>query len=277
MDVVDQENKKSRGKGRVIQIDDVEMISCSSEQRDKVPSLRENKVPLNKLHKEEGVISEVPFKNHIEKHSGLDKAHKTDTQKVAKVPGSILKRDSKSKGKKDSEKTTWKKSSARKTNKRETELEFTRRLLAENPRGLKGLAYVLLQIQEAIARGIIKPKINESPGKKTSGISKFTAQFNKAASTRLRRTEVVKELLTSLDEEKSRILDHLIKEQNFSNDESIIEKNEVFLEKILSNQETQLDTFFKKIKSRMDEMKSEIGTIKDRVQVLQNDTGQSRN
>ena len=60
-------------------------------------------------------------------------------------------------------------------------------------------------------------------------------------------------------------MDHLIKEQNFSNDESIIEKNEVFLEKILSNQETQLESFFRKIKGRMDEMKNEIGTIKDRV------------
>lgn len=145
-------------------------------------------------------------------------------------------------------------------------------MIAENPRGIKGLAYVLIQIREAIAAGIIKPKIDQSPGKKKSGISKFAAQFNKAASTRLRRTEIVKELLNTLDDEKTRILDHLIKQQNFSNDESIIEKNEVFLEKILSNQESQLDTFFKKIKGRMDEMRDEISTIKERVEILQNDT-----
>ena len=78
-------------------------------------------------------------------------------------------------------------------------------------------------------------------------------------------------MLDTLDNEKGRILDHLIKEQNFSNDESIIEKNEVFLEKILTNQQSQLETFFKKIKGRMDEMRDEIGTIKERVHVLQND------
>ena len=37
----------------------------------------------------------------------------------------------------------WKTPSGRRK-KKETELEFTRRLLAENPRGLKGLAYVLI-------------------------------------------------------------------------------------------------------------------------------------
>ena len=59
--------------------------------------------------------------------------------------------------------------------------------------------------------------------------------FNKAASTKLQHTEKVWELLSTLEKEKIRILDHLIKEQNFTNDESIIEKNEVFLEKIISN------------------------------------------
>ena len=48
-------------------------------------------------------------------------------------------------------------------------------MIAENPRGIKGLAYVLIQIREAIAAGIIKPKIDQSPGKKKSGISKFAA------------------------------------------------------------------------------------------------------
>ena len=45
-------------------------------------------------------------------------------------------------------------------NKKETELEFTRRLNEENPRGLKGLAYVLMEIRRAISEGIIKPKLN---------------------------------------------------------------------------------------------------------------------
>ena len=116
--------------------------------------------------------------------------------------------------------------------------------------------------------GIIKPAISKSPGKKTRGINKFAMMFNKAASTRLKHTEKVSELLRSLEGEKGRVLDHLIKEQNFSNDDSIIEKNEVFLERIITNQKTQLDTFFTKIESRMNEMRGEIGTIKDRVGVL---------
>ena len=65
--------------------------------------------------------------------------------------------------------------------------------------------------------------------------------FSKAASTRLHHTEKVKELLSTLKEETSRILDHIIKEQNFSNEESIIEKNEVLLEKMALNQKSQLE------------------------------------
>ena len=44
--------------------------------------------------------------------------------------------------------------------KKETELEFTRRLNKENPRGIKGLAYVIMEIRHAIAEGIVKPKIS---------------------------------------------------------------------------------------------------------------------
>ena len=75
------------------------------------------------------------------------------------------------------------KSSPRK--KKETELEFTRRLLRENPRGIKGLAYVLLEIRRAISEGIIKPKI-DGDAKKFKNINKFAAMMNKAASTRLK-------------------------------------------------------------------------------------------
>ena len=69
--------------------------------------------------------------------------------------------------------------------KKETELEFTRRLNKENPRGIKGLAYVIMEIRRAIAEGIVKPKISQSPSKKYSGINKFATTFNKAASTKL--------------------------------------------------------------------------------------------
>ena len=93
-----------------------------------------------------------------------------------------------------------------------------------------------MEIRRAIAEGIVKPKISQSPSKKYSGINKFATTFNKAASTKLQHTEKVYELLSTLEKEKMRVLDHLIKEQNFSNDESIIEKNEVFLDKIITTQ-----------------------------------------
>ena len=85
-------------------------------------------------------------------------------------------------------------------------------MLDENPRGIKGLAYVIQEIRGAIAEGIIKPQISKSPGKKKGGINKFAMMFNKAASTRLKHTEKISELLRSLESEKGRILDHLIKE-----------------------------------------------------------------
>ena len=61
--------------------------------------------------------------------------------------------------------------------KRETELQFTRRLLMENPRGIKGLAYVLTEIRLAIEQGIIKSKIQKDNNGK--GIGKFADVFNK--------------------------------------------------------------------------------------------------
>ena len=97
-------------------------------------------------------------------------------------------------------------------------MQFTRRLLDENPRGVKGLAYVLMEIRRAISEGIVKPKINPNSKKSGGGINKFAAMFNKAASTRLHQTEKLVELEGALKEETNRILDHLVKQQNFSND-----------------------------------------------------------
>jgi len=115
-------------------------------------------------------------------------------------------------------------------------LEFTRRLHEENPRGIKGLAYVLMQIRTAIQEGVIKPKVH--PGEGGKGINKFAEMFNKVASTRLQNTERLKELLNTLSKDKTRILDHVLKEQDFSNEEPIIEKNELFLERMIKNQRT---------------------------------------
>ena len=125
----------------MIQIDDVEMISHSSEQRDKVPSLRENKVPITKLQQAESVMNEIPFMKRID-NVKADKP--AQTKQEAREPR--LGKDEKTgppKEKGSSSQRQWKKPSARRR-KKETELEFTRRLLAENPRGLKGLAYVLI-------------------------------------------------------------------------------------------------------------------------------------
>jgi len=94
---------------------------------------------------------------------------------------------------------------------KETELQFTRRLIKEDIKGVKGLAYVLTEIRRAIAEGIIKPVISPDQ-KKHGGISKFTNIFNKAASTKLHHTEKIKELTITLKEKTGRILEHLIKE-----------------------------------------------------------------
>ena len=108
---------------------------------------------MNKLNKEEGIMSELSLMKRIENTSASNTADK-NAQKlgmsgVEKVPSGMAKKDSSmTRKKKNGEgQTQWKKTSGRLHRaKKETELEFTRRLLAENPRGLKGLAYVLLQI-----------------------------------------------------------------------------------------------------------------------------------
>lgn len=60
-------------------------------------------------------------------------------------------------------------------NKVETEQEFTLRLKNENPRGLKGLAYVLREIRRALAEGIIKP---QNSGVASKSALKMAKLFN---------------------------------------------------------------------------------------------------
>lgn len=86
-----------------------------------------------------------------------------------------------------------------------------------------------MEIRRAIAVGTIKPKNNEKKGK---GLSKFTDMFNKAASAKLANSERIRELLAAMKAHKDRILEHILKEQDFSNEQPIIEKNELLLEKM---------------------------------------------
>ena len=151
--------------------------------------------------------------------------------------------------------------------KKESELEFTRRLIAEHPTGVKGLAYVLVEIRRAIAEGIIKPQVSPSPGrnKQKSGINKFTQMFHKAATTKLNATEKIKELRSTLKGNAMQILEHLIKEQAFANEESIVEKNEKFLAQIIVSQKTQMDQFLGKVVKETTSMKNEISLIQGKV------------
>ena len=150
--------------------------------------------------------------------------------------------------------------------KKETELEFTRRLVREDPRGVKGLAYVLMEIRRAIAAGIVKGATSPV---KNGGINKFAMMFNKAATTRLQHTEKNKELSIMLKDQSEKILQHLIKEQAFQNEESIVEKNEIFLERIIAGQKNQLDDFYLSLRGRMEGMQKEIDIVSNRVNVLQ--------
>jgi len=66
-----------------------------------------------------------------------------------------------------------------------------------------------MEIRRAISEGIIKPKVTAHEGK---GINKFADMFNKVASTRLRNTERLTELLKTIKEHKTRILEYVLKE-----------------------------------------------------------------
>lgn len=89
--------------------------------------------------------------------------------------------------------------------------------------------------------------------------------FNKVASTRLRATERLTEMLATIKDNKSRILDHVLKEQDFNNEEPIIEKNEIFLDRMVKNQRRDFDLFFSKLDGKMNVMASEISHIKEKV------------
>jgi hypothetical protein len=68
-----------------------------------------------------------------------------------------------------------------------------------------------MEIRRAIAKGIVKPEIDEN-AKNSKGINKFTAMFNKAAVTRARHTERIKTLLSTLQDETSKIIHNINKE-----------------------------------------------------------------
>ena len=124
-----------------------------------------------------------------------------------------------------------------------------------------------MEIRRAIAMGIIKPKVSQHDGGR--GINKFADMFNRVASTRLRETEKLTEMLRIINEQKGRILDHVLKEQDFNNEEPIIEKNEIFLDRLVKNQRRDFDLFFTKLDGKMDQMRSEIADIKATVDAQQ--------
>lgn len=92
-----------------------------------------------------------------------------------------------------------------------------------------------MEIRRAISEGVIKSKV-DSRVDNNKGINKFADMFKKVASTRLRNTERLRELLNTLKENKERVLDHVLKEQDFNNEEPMIEKNELYLERMIKSQ-----------------------------------------
>ena len=134
---------------------------------------------------------------------------------------------------------------------KETAEEFTQRLIKEEPKGLQGLAYLLVQIRKAVASGILKPEVTDT---KTGAISKFANVFSNAATGHNRHVEKVSRLMQTLTQDSELTLNHLMKEQGFVNEEAIIEKNQIFMQKKLRSQEQQMESFLKKTKDSIAQM-----------------------
>lgn len=101
-----------------------------------------------------------------------------------------------------------------------------------------------------------------------SAIGKFANQLTKATTGYQKHIEKVNTLSATLYNEPQHILNHLMKEQGFANEESIVEKNEVFLNKVLYSQKIAIESFLGTIKGEVTEMRDDIRTINHTVKNL---------
>ena len=67
---------------------------------------------------------------------------------------------------------------------------------------------------------------------------------------------------------KNDILERMMKEQGFNNEESQNDKNTEMLNKLMEKQNQQLSTFFDKVDQRLTSMSTEIKDVKGQVQTL---------
>ena len=67
---------------------------------------------------------------------------------------------------------------------------------------------------------------------------------------------------------KNDILERMMKEQGFNNEESQNDKNTEMLNKLMEKQNQQLSTFFDKVDQRLTSMSTEIRDVKGQVQTL---------
>ena len=62
------------------------------------------------------------------------------------------------------------------------------------------------------------------------GIGKFASAFKNAASGQKKHIEMIETLSMSLQADPQRVINHLIKEQGFANEEALVEKNELLMQ-----------------------------------------------
>ena len=111
-------------------------------------------------------------------------------------------------------------------------------------------------------------KESDTPGYLTKGLNLFGKRLKENVQTKLDVEQKTSELMKALKLYKNDILERMMREQGFNNEESANDKNTEMLNKLMEKQNQQLSTFFDKVDQRLSVMSSEIINVKGQVQTL---------
>ena len=139
------------------------------------------------------------------------------------------------------------------------------RLLKEKPAGVAGLAFVLTEIRMAQSKGLIrKPKASDRPSQ-----NKLFQIFEDGMKQKLSKQQKDKELIKCLKIHNKKILDKLIKESAFSQEDKMEEQAEKMFQTIAEQQQDMLAEFFSKVDTTMSDLNEDLKKIKSQVECVE--------
>ena len=118
------------------------------------------------------------------------------------------------------------------------------------PGGTKGLGFVLRELKKAQMEGKFKGRFKKEgskPAYLTKGLNMFGKRLKENVQTKLDVEQKTSELMKALKYYKNDILERMMKEQGFNNEDNQNDKQAELLNKLMEKQNQQLTSFFDKV------------------------------